>query len=111
MVSYYHWYTAIDRSNGVYPRLLDQVFGPGQYVGQQGFATRDQIVELAQAVGAAPGARVLDVCSGPAGPAACIAAATGCRVISLDRSLPALRLAQDTGGIQTRLVAADAQRS
>ena len=108
MVSYDHWYTALGRESGVYHRLLEQVFGPAQYVGQQGFATRDQILELARAVGAASGTRILDVCSGTAGPAACIADATGCRMVSLDCSLPALRLAKNTIGSHARLVAADA---
>ena len=105
MVSYNQWYAAMGRSCGSYRHLPEHVFGPDQYIGQQGFATRDQIVQLAQAAGAVPGARVLDVCSGPAGPGACIAAATGCRVIGLDRSLSALRLGQGMVGPRAHLVA------
>jgi cyclopropane fatty-acyl-phospholipid synthase-like methyltransferase len=89
MVSYDEWYLCVGQSPSAYQQVLEHVFGPGQFVGQQGFAARSEILELCNHVGAAPGTCLLDVASGCGGPARSIAQATGCHVIGIDLSLAA----------------------
>lgn len=90
-------------------------YRPGEYVGQENFLSAAGIRALAEAAGVGPGSRVLDLCSGTGGPARYLAEQLACRIVAVDRSLAALRLAQSAArdrGVGPRLacVAADAER-
>jgi SAM-dependent methyltransferase len=94
MVGFDRWYEVVGRSGSAYRRLLDDTFGRGQFVGQQGFASRDQILSLARALVPAGKGPLLDVCCGAGGPAQCIAARLGVQVVGLDLEVTAVRLAR-----------------
>ena len=68
-------------------------YPPAEYVGQESFITASQVLRVARAAGARPGARVLDACCGNGGPALLVARTTGCRVMGVDIALDAIRLA------------------
>jgi SAM-dependent methyltransferase len=87
------WYQAVSRSGSAYRRLLDATCCEGQFVGQQGFSGRDELLRLAAAVVQDRPGPLLDVCCGAGGPAACIATQLGAKVVGLDTSLAGLRLA------------------
>jgi SAM-dependent methyltransferase len=93
MVGFDRWYQAVSRSGSAYRRLFESAFGADQFVGQQGFSSRDQMLALAAAVLRDSNGPLLDVCCGAGGPALCISEAFGAPVVGLDLSLPALRLA------------------
>ena len=94
MVGFDRWYQAVSRSGSAYRRVLEAAFGQDQFVGQQGFSSRDQLLALGAAALRDSDGPLLDVCCGAGGPAECIAAQLGTRVIGVDLSLPALRLAR-----------------
>jgi SAM-dependent methyltransferase len=94
MVGFDRWYQAVGRSGSGYRRLLEYVFGDGQFIGQQGFATREQILGLAGAALRNSEGPLLDVCCGAGGPADCISQTFGMRVVGLDLSLPGLGLSR-----------------
>jgi SAM-dependent methyltransferase len=73
--------------------MLDAAFGCDEYIGQQGFAGRDQILSLAGATLAGRSGRLLDACCGSGGPAREIARHFGCPVVGLDLAVAGLRLA------------------
>jgi SAM-dependent methyltransferase len=108
VVSYPSWYASAGKQPSSYRQLLRAVFGADQDIGQQGFSTREQIIELAAAIGARPGVRILDVCSGPSGPAACIASTLECTTIAMDRSTTALHGAHEDGRPDLHSVAGEA---
>jgi SAM-dependent methyltransferase len=104
MVGFDRWYQAVSHAGSSYRRLVEAAFGPDQFVGQQGFAGRDQVLALAAAVLQESRGPLLDVCCGAGGPARCIATTLGAQVVGLDLSVAALRLARP------RVVAGDAVR-
>jgi cyclopropane fatty-acyl-phospholipid synthase-like methyltransferase len=63
--------------------VLNAVFGNG-WIGQQRFTTTTEIDLLLAALQVGPGAHVLDLGSGPGGPAIYLAQQTGCRVTGID---------------------------
>lgn len=71
--------------------LSREVLGEG-YLGQLGYAGLDELHQLARRAGAAPGARLLDLCCGTGGFGAWIARATAAEVVGVDASSVAIRL-------------------
>jgi ubiquinone/menaquinone biosynthesis C-methylase UbiE len=110
VVSYASWYASASKQPSAYRQLLHDVFGADQDVGQQGFSTRQQILDMAAAIGARPGARIVDVCSGSSGPAACIASTLECTVIATDRSPSAFHGAHEHAPPSLHAVVGDALR-
>lgn len=103
------------RPTPAFHRARMTAYGTGQFVGQDGFLTADEIRVLAQAVGAGPGARVLDACCGSGGPAVYVARETGCRLVGVDLSRRGVEGARDlarAGGLVHRaaFVVGDAVR-
>jgi ubiquinone/menaquinone biosynthesis C-methylase UbiE len=70
----------------------------GEYVGQQSFMRAAEIRELAHQARVGPGARVLDLCCGVAGPGRMITAESGCRYLGIDQSASALATARQLAG-------------
>lgn len=83
------------RTERVLLRIRQHAYGPGGYVGQQGFMQVDEIRELAGRARIAPGVRVLDLCCGVAGPGRLIAREFGCRYLGVDASPDAIAIARD----------------
>ncbi|HEX5416358.1 MAG TPA: methyltransferase domain-containing protein [Chloroflexota bacterium] len=69
-------------------------FGPGEYVGQESFVTASEARELARAADIKAEDRVLDLCCGTGGLTCHVAEAIGCRILGVDRSPTAIRLAR-----------------
>jgi len=70
-------------------------YPPGEFVGQESFMTASEIRTLALAAGVGPGARVLDLCCGVAGPGRFITRELGSDYLGLDASASALALARE----------------
>lgn len=70
-------------------------YPPGEYVGQESFMLAGEIRELAARAAITPGASVLDLCCGVAGPGRMITAELGCRYLGVDSSASALRIAAE----------------
>jgi SAM-dependent methyltransferase len=70
----------------------------GEYVGQESFMRATEIRELARRARVGPGAAVLDLCCGVAGPGRMITAETGCRYLGIDQSPSALATARQLAG-------------
>lgn len=68
---------------------------PGEYVGQESFVSAGEIRALATAIGIRSGDRVLDLCCGAGGISLYLVEQTGCRVLGIDLSRAAIRLARD----------------
>jgi SAM-dependent methyltransferase len=56
----------------------------GEDIGQQGWRTADEQVEIANLLGSSPDSRVLDVACGAGGPSLALVERTGCRLTGLD---------------------------
>jgi len=69
-------------------------YPPGQYIGQESFMRADEIRELAWHAGIRPGADVLDLCCGVAGPGRLIARESGCRYLGVDADPGAIEIAR-----------------
>lgn len=65
-------------------RARATAFGPREFVGQESFVTRSEILALARAAGIRPGVSVLDVCCGAAGPGLFLAGRLGCTYVGVD---------------------------
>jgi SAM-dependent methyltransferase len=93
MVGFDQWYRTMDGPCRVYERVMQAAYDPCQYVRQQGFSTRDDILALAGATvsGLPSAARLLDICCGPGGPGQLVSQTFGCTLVGLDTSEPALR--------------------
>jgi SAM-dependent methyltransferase len=76
----------------------------GEYVGQESFMTAGEIRGLAAQAGVGPGASVLDVCCGTAGPGSLIARESGCDYLGVDFSESAIALARARAGDLSFLV-------
>ena len=59
-------------------RARASAYAPGEFVGQESFMTAGEIRELAVQAGIAPGAAVLDLCCGIAGPGRFVTRELGC---------------------------------
>jgi len=67
-------------------------------VGQESFMRASEIRTLADQAGIGPGACVLDLCCGVAGPGRTITAESECRYLGVDHSASALAAAKDLAG-------------
>src|SRR5215217_1614216 len=70
----------------------------GEFVGQEGLMRASEILALARRAGIGPGASVLDLCCGVAGPGRLIVAELGCRYLGLDCSASAVEIARRLAG-------------
>jgi SAM-dependent methyltransferase len=73
-------------------------FGPGEYVEQESFVRASELRALAARVGLGPGASVLDVCCGVAGPGRFVTREFGCAYLGVDKSEDAVALARERAG-------------
>lgn len=69
-------------------------YPPGEFVGQESFMTRTEILTLARAAAIGPGVSVLDLCCGVAGPGRLVTAELGCAYRGVDRSPDAIAVAR-----------------
>ena len=66
----------------------------GEDIGQEGWTTADEYVEIADSLGVGRTSHVLDVCCGSGGPALAIIQRSGCRLTGIDRENAAIAYAQ-----------------
>ena len=76
-------------------RARVSAYAPGEFVGQEGFMTAGEIRALAARAGIGPGAAVLDVCCGIAGPGRFLARELGCDYLGVDSSASAVAIARE----------------
>jgi SAM-dependent methyltransferase len=69
-------------------------YPPGEFVGQESFMTRTEILSVARRAAIGPGVTVLDLCCGTAGPGRLVTAELGCTYRGLDRSAGAIEVAR-----------------
>jgi sarcosine/dimethylglycine N-methyltransferase len=85
---------------------LDRVLRParlsayasGEFVGQEGFMCATEILSLAVEAGIRPGASVLDLCCGIAGPGRLLTRELGCSYLGVDGSASAIAIARRHAG-------------
>jgi ubiquinone/menaquinone biosynthesis C-methylase UbiE len=70
----------------------------GEFVGQESFMRASEIRSLAVQAGIGPGASVLDLCCGVAGPGRFITSQLGCTYLGVDSSASAIELARGRAG-------------
>lgn len=75
-------------------------FPPGEFVGQESFVCASEVLSLARRSGVAPGARVLDLCCGVAGPGLHVMRALGCDYLGVDASPRAIAQARRRAATQ-----------
>jgi SAM-dependent methyltransferase len=73
-------------------------YAPGEFVGQESFMTAGEIRALAAQAGIGPGATVLDLCCGVAGPGRFLTRELGCEYIGVDASASAVAIARERAG-------------
>jgi SAM-dependent methyltransferase len=83
--------TALERARAA-------AFPVGEYVGQESFIRAGEVRTLAHQARVAPGAAVLDLCCGVAGPGRMITAESGCHYLGVDCSASALATARELAG-------------
>ncbi len=76
-------------------RARVSAFPPGEYIGQESFMRASEILGLAVDAGVSPGARVLDLCCGVAGPGRFLTSALGCSYLGVDASASAVATARE----------------
>ena len=69
-------------------------YAPGEFVGQESFMTRSEILSLARRAGIGPSVSVLDLCCGVSGPGRLVTAELGCTYLGIDRDEDAVVLAR-----------------
>jgi SAM-dependent methyltransferase len=69
-------------------------FGPRQFVGQESFVTRAEVLALGRAAGVTSASALLDLCCGTAGPGVCLALGTGCSYVGVDALPSSVALAR-----------------
>jgi SAM-dependent methyltransferase len=79
-------------------RARESAYDPGEFVEQESFMTAGQIRALASAAGIVPGASVLDLCCGIAGPGRLITRELGCDYLGVDASASAIEIARERAG-------------
>jgi SAM-dependent methyltransferase len=72
----------------------EAAYEPGGYVEQESFMRAEEILELAERAGIAPGVSVLDLCCGVAGPGRFITRELGCAYVGVDASASAVAIAR-----------------
>src|ERR1700726_3967289 len=83
--------TAIERAQAT-------AYPAGEYVGQESFVRAAEVRMLAHQARVGPGASVLDLCCGAAGPGRMITAESGCRYLGVDPPPSALAPARQRAG-------------
>jgi SAM-dependent methyltransferase len=76
----------------------EAAYAPGEFVGQESFMTAGEIRALAVQAGIAPGAAVLDLCCGVAGPGRFLTRELSCDYLGVDASESAIALARERAG-------------
>jgi SAM-dependent methyltransferase len=79
-------------------RARVSAYAPGEFVGQESFMTAGEIRALGVEAGIGPGATVLDVCCGVAGPGRYLARELGCDYLGVDASPGAVAIARERAG-------------
>ena len=79
-------------------RARVSAYAPGAFVGQESFMTAREIRDLAVRAGIGPGARVLDLCCGVAGPGRFLTRELGCAYLGVDASAGAVAIARERAG-------------
>jgi SAM-dependent methyltransferase len=79
-------------------RAQATAYPTGGYVGQESFMRAAEVRRLAHQARVGPGAAVLDLCCGVAGPGRMITAESGCRYLGVDQSARALATARQLAG-------------
>jgi SAM-dependent methyltransferase len=79
-------------------RAQATAYPTGEYVGQESFMRAAEVRRLAHQARVGPGAAVLDLCCGVAGPGRMITAESGCRYLGVDQSARALATARQLAG-------------
>jgi len=83
--------TALERARAT-------AYPAGEYVGQESFMRAAEVRRLAHQARVGPGASVLDLCCGVAGPGRMITAESGCHYLGVDQSASALATARQLAG-------------
>jgi SAM-dependent methyltransferase len=73
-------------------------FGPSEYVEQESFVRASELRALAVRAGIGPGASVLDLCCGVAGPGRFLTREFGCAYLGVDESEDAVAVARERAG-------------
>jgi SAM-dependent methyltransferase len=73
-------------------------YPPGEFVEQESFMRASEIRAMADQAGIVPGASVLDLCCGIAGPGRFVTRERGCRYLGADYSASAIGLARQRAG-------------
>jgi SAM-dependent methyltransferase len=79
-------------------RARVSAYTAGDFVGQESFMRAGEIMALANRAGIAPGASVLDLCCGVAGPGLFITRELGCTYFGVDLSASAVDIARERFG-------------
>jgi SAM-dependent methyltransferase len=79
-------------------RARESAYAPGEYVEQESFMRATEIRALAVQAEVEPGASVLDLCCGVAGPGRFITRELGCAYLGVDSSPSALDIAREKAG-------------
>jgi SAM-dependent methyltransferase len=79
-------------------RARVSAYAPGEFVGQESFMTAGEIRDLAVQAGIRPGARVVDLCCGVAGPGRFLTRELGCAYLGVDASASAVAIARELAG-------------
>src|SRR5215208_4547992 len=79
-------------------RARMSAYAHGEFVGQEGFMTADEIRALAVRVGIGPGVTVLDLCCGIGGPGSFLTRELGCVYLGVDASASAVAVACERAG-------------
>jgi SAM-dependent methyltransferase len=88
-------------------RARVSAYPAGEFVGQESFMTAAEIRALAARAGIGPGATVLDLCCGIAGPGRFVTRELGCDYLGVDASASALAIARErAGGLPCRFAVA-----
>jgi SAM-dependent methyltransferase len=89
-------------------RAQQAAFGAGEYVEQESFVRASEIRVLAERAGVRPGASVLDLCCGVAGPGRFLTRELGCVYLGVDASESAVAFARARAdGLPCRFVVAE----
>ncbi|MEA2311685.1 MAG: hypothetical protein QOE28_1653 [Solirubrobacteraceae bacterium] len=76
-------------------RARSSAFAPGEFFGQESFMTAHEIRALGVRAGIGPGAAVLDLCCGIAGPGRLLTRELGCDYLGVDASASAVAIARE----------------
>jgi SAM-dependent methyltransferase len=79
-------------------RARESAYPAGEFVGQESFMLAGEIRALAVRAGIGPGASVLDLCCGIAGPGLFITRELGCSYLGVDLSSSAIEIARSRAG-------------